>query len=77
MDHAHENAEFEMEITGVFKDALSRQANEAVRIQSRKTTESLNSKCEFNSAPVARITVEKQKRDFRANRRVPEAKFQR
>jgi hypothetical protein len=76
LDHTHENAEFEMEITGVFKDALSRQANEAVRIQSRKTTESLNSKCEFNSAPVARITVEKQKRDFRATRKAPEPTYQ-
>jgi hypothetical protein len=32
-----------MEMTGVFKDAISRQADEAVRIQARK-----NSKSQFN-----------------------------
>ena len=30
-----ENVEFKMEITGLFKDALTRQANEAVRIKNR------------------------------------------
>ena len=33
-----------MEITGKFKDALTRQANEAVRIYSRPAQESMNSK---------------------------------
>ena len=71
MDHKTEEPQFEMKITGTFRDALTRQANEAVRIQKNKPSESLNSKCEFNSAPVARVTVEKQKRNFKPNRRVP------
>ena len=49
------------EITGKYKDALSRQANEAVRINSRPNSELLNSKSEFNHPPVARIMVEKSK----------------
>ena len=44
LEHKDEEMDFKMEITGVFKDALSRQADEAVRIQNRKTSESLNSK---------------------------------
>jgi hypothetical protein len=51
--------EVKMEITGTFKDALSRQADEAVRIKSRSNTELLNSKSEFNHPPIARIVVEK------------------
>ena len=62
LDHKNEEPQFEMEITGIFRDALTRQANEAVRIQKTKPSETLNSKCEFNSAPVARITDEKQKK---------------
>ena len=54
LDHKTEEPQFEMKITGTC------QANEAVRIQ--KTGQTLNSKCEFNSAPVARVTVEKQKK---------------
>ena len=59
-----------MKITGTFRDALTRQANEAVRIQKNKPSESLNSKCEFNSAPVARVSVEKQnkRRNLKTNR---------
>ena len=53
-----------MEITGVFKDALSRQADEAVRIYARKNDELLNSKSEFNHPPVARIMVQKPNRKF-------------
>ena len=73
LDHKTEEPQFEMKITGTFRDALTRQANEAVRIQRNKPSESLNSKCEFNSAPVARVTIEKQKtnRNFKPNRRVP------
>ena len=48
-----------MEITQKFKDALSRQANEAVRIYSRPDHELLNSKAEFNHPPLARVVVEK------------------
>ena len=50
-----------MEITRKFKDPLTRQANEAVRIKSRSTNagELLNSKSEFNHPPLARVVVEK------------------
>ena len=48
-----------MEITKKFKDALSRQANEAVRIFNRSGSELLNSKAEFNHPPLARVVVEK------------------
>ena len=55
---------FRMEITQKFKDPLSRQANEAVRISERKKNELLNSKNEFNHPPIARISVERNKRKF-------------
>ena len=35
MDHIDEDVEFGLEITGVFKDALTRQANEPIRIYNR------------------------------------------
>ena len=61
MENAHkgEEAKFRMEITQKFKDALTRQANEAVRIYSRPSHELLNSKSEFNHPPLARVVVEK------------------
>ena len=43
-EHKTENVKFQMEITQKFKDALTRQANEAVRIFSRPDHELLNSK---------------------------------
>ena len=59
-DHKNENVKFKMEITQKFKDALTRQANEAVRIYSRPDCELLNSKSEFNHPhPLARIVVER------------------
>ena len=58
-DHPHENVKFKMEITNKFKDALTRQANEAVRIFSRPSHETLNSKSEFNHPPLSRVVVEK------------------
>ena len=62
MEHTDdENVEFGLEITGVYHDALSRQANEAVRISSRKNSEILNSKSEFNHPPTARVVIEKKK----------------
>ena len=48
-----------MVIKNSFKDALTRQCNEAVRINQRKPETLLNSKSEMNHPPVARITVEK------------------
>ena len=53
--------EIKMKITKKFKDPLSRQANEGVRISNRRKIELMNSKTEFNHPPIARITVEKQK----------------
>ena len=61
MEHDAEDVDYTMEISGVFKDALTRQADEAVRIYSRKNEELLNSKSEFNHPPIARIVVEKRK----------------
>ena len=61
-EHKEEEMDVRMEITGVFKDALSRQADEAVRIKSRKSWELFNSKSEFNHPPIARIVVEKTKK---------------
>ena len=57
--HNGEEAKFKMEITQKFKDALTRQANEAVRIYSRPSHELLNSKAEFNHPPLARVVLEK------------------
>ena len=59
--HQHERVKFRMEITDRFKNALSRQANEAVRISRRPVNQLLNSKSEFNHPPTARIVVEKKK----------------
>ena len=68
LDHGDVNeVEFSLEIAGIFKDALSRQANESVRIYKRKNSESMNSKSEFNHPPTARVVVEKKmKSDFKA-----------
>ena len=58
-DHKNEDVKFQMKITNKFKDALTRQANEAVRISSVPETSSLNSKSEFNHPPMARVVIEK------------------
>ena len=52
-----------MKITKKFRDPLTRQANEAVRIghRSKNPGELLNSKSEFNHPPVSRIVIEKRK----------------
>jgi DNA-binding sugar fermentation-stimulating protein len=60
-DHKHETVKFQMQITKKFEDALTRQADEAVRIYSRPASESLNSKSEFNHPPHARVVVERKK----------------
>ena len=59
LEYINEEMNVKMEITGVFKDALSRQAEEAVRIFSRRPHELLNSKSEFNHPKIARVIVEK------------------
>ena len=51
-EHKNETAAFEMEITGIFKDALSRQEDEAVMIYARQGHELMNGKREFNHPPV-------------------------
>ena len=58
MDHIDESVEFGLEITGVFKDALIRQANEAIRIYKRNNSEILNSKSEFCHPPTAMVLFE-------------------
>ena len=44
MEHPDEDIKVSMKITRTFSDALSRQANEAIRIENRKPDELLNSK---------------------------------
>ena len=57
--HKNEEMKIKMKITKKFKDPLTRQANEAVRINNRKKTELLNSRNEFNHPAIPRIMVEK------------------
>ena len=64
LEHKDEEVDIKMEITGIFKDALSRQAEESVRIQARKPSELMNSKSQFNHPPIARIVVEKKPKRF-------------
>ena len=61
-DHKEEEMKFRMEITNKFRDPLTRQANEAVRISSRKKAEVMNSKNEFNHPPITRISVDRNKK---------------
>ena len=56
-DHKNEDVRFKKEITQKFKDTLSRQANEAVRISTRPDRELHNSKSEFNHPPLSRVVV--------------------
>ena len=64
-EHHDKEMKIKMKITGRFKDSLTRQANEAVRINQRNKNRGdlLNSKNEFNHPPLGRITVEKRKFD--------------
>ena len=57
--HPHANSDWKFEITGVFKNALTRQANEAVRISSLAPESLVNLKSEFHHPPVNRIKVVK------------------
>ena len=67
LEHINEDVEYGLEITGIYRDALTRQANESVRIYNRKESESLNSKSEFNHPPTARVMIEKKrKNNFKA-----------
>ena len=56
--HENDHPSFKIEITGKFFDALSRQADESVRIkEASKTDKRMNSKSEFNSAPISRVKL--------------------
>ena len=59
--HDLENVKFKMEITGLFRDALTRQADEAVRIKNCEKSELLNSKSQFNNAPISRIVIDRKR----------------
>ena len=59
LEHPNEEIDIGMKITRPFRDALSRQADEAVRINNSIASELLNSKTEFNHPTIARITVER------------------
>jgi hypothetical protein len=61
IEHKGEEMKISMEISKKFKDPLTRQANEAVRINGRNKIELMNSKTEFNHPPIARVTVEGRK----------------
>ena len=52
---------FELSVTGKFRDALTRQADESVRIRnSAKASEKfMNAKSEFNAAPIRRLALVK------------------
>ena len=55
-NHPEGGCTFRLKVTGHFKDALSRQADEGLRIQ-QKSKSSLNSKSEFNAPKIKRITI--------------------
>ena len=59
-----------MEVTRVFKDALTRQANESVRISSRPNDELLNSKTQFQHPPIARVMIERRRKYENKDKRV-------
>ena len=48
---------FQFKTTKKFFDALSRQADEAVRINNSNSAKIINNKCEFNSAPIGQLKV--------------------
>ena len=51
--------QFSVEVTGRFSSALKRQSDEAVRIRNsaKASTNFMNSKHEFNAAPIRRLAV--------------------
>ena len=58
MEHTNEEIKVSMKISRTFQNALSRQANEARRIENRKPDELLNSKSEMKHPKIARIGVQ-------------------
>ena len=57
--HPEGDAKFKFKTTKKFYDALSRQADEAVRINKANSAQLINSKSEFNSAPIGRVKLDK------------------
>ena len=55
-NHPEGGCTFKLKVTGRFMDALSRQADEGLRIQQKAKT-ILNSKSEFNAPKIKRITI--------------------
>ena len=57
--HPEGAPKFKFQTTNRFFDALSRQADEAVRINNASSAKLMNSKSEFNSAPIGRVKMDK------------------
>ena len=57
--HPNDPNRWQFSITSVFKDPLTRQVDEAVRISKLQPSSILNSKSEINHAPLNRILVKK------------------
>ena len=55
VEHNGIEAEFSMKQTNVFKSCLTRQVNEAVRIEMSTADCIMNSKAEFHQAPLVRV----------------------
>ena len=55
VEHDGEEAEFSMKQTNVFQSCLTRQVNEAVRIEMSTADCVMNSKAEFHQAPLVRV----------------------
>ena len=61
MDRINTDVELGLEITWVFKDALTRQANESIRIYNRQGSEIVNTESEFHHPPTATVVVVRKK----------------
>ena len=58
--HSQKQVKFRFDLTGKFKDPLTRQAEEGVRICARnKLGNLINTKNEFHHPPVARVSIRK------------------
>ena len=67
LHHPREANKWHFSIVSTFRDPLTRQVNEAVRISKLPPSAVLNSKSEFNRAPLIRITINK-KPNMKSNR---------
>ena len=54
--HPQEGCKFKLKVTGRFSDALTRQADEGVRIQ-KLSEKCMNSKSEFHQPAIKRISI--------------------